>query len=55
MTRKVKLKLPRFSAGVKIPKKWDPHPLPHMGSRLQIQIVRHGWQADPRENFLART
>ena len=31
------------------------HPLPHVGSQLQIQILRHGWQADPRQNFLART
>jgi len=35
-----------FFADVEIPKEWDPHPLPLIGSRLRAQILRRGWQAD---------
>jgi hypothetical protein len=28
------------------------HPLPRVGSRLRIQISRHGWQADTHDDFL---
>jgi hypothetical protein len=35
-----------FFADVEIPKEWDLHPLPLIGSRLRAQILRRGWQAD---------
>jgi hypothetical protein len=39
-------KFSRFFADVEIPKEWDTHPLPLIGSRLRAQILRRGWQAD---------
>jgi len=38
--------VPHFFRLSEIPSAWVFHPLPSLPSRLRIQILRHGWQAD---------